>query len=173
FFTNAAGQPRAAFHQNQFGAAVGGPVVRNKTFFFADYQGTRQTSASGSSITDVPPATLRGGDFSKVSTAIYDPATRRVGPTGLVIGDPFPGNIIPQNRLNATSVAITGLVPQPNFGAPGALARNFFYQPARFSNTDQGDIRVDQTISSRNTAYARYSIAEKSQPGVGGCPSSM
>src|SRR6266568_251184 len=89
FFTNAAGQPRAPFHQNQFGAAVGGPVIHNKTFFFADYQGTRQTSASGSSITDVPPAALRGGDFSKVSTVIYDPGTRRVGPAGLVIGDPF------------------------------------------------------------------------------------
>src|SRR5438309_1254029 len=47
FFTNAAGQARAPFRQNQFGAAVGGPVVRNKTFFFADYQGTRQNSASG------------------------------------------------------------------------------------------------------------------------------
>src|SRR5438552_907493 len=100
FFTNAAGQPRAAFRQNQFGGAIGGPIVHNRTFFFADYQGTRQTTAVGSSITDVPPAALRNGDFSKVSTVIYDPGTRRVGPAGLVIGDPFPGNIIPQGRLN-------------------------------------------------------------------------
>src|SRR5207248_1549669 len=94
FFTNAAGLPKAAFHQNQFGGAAGGPIIRNKTFFFADYQGTRQTTAVGSSITDVPPAALRNGDFSKASTVIYDPGTRRVGPAGLVIGDPFPGNII-------------------------------------------------------------------------------
>jgi hypothetical protein len=170
FFTNSAGKPRAPFHQNQFGGAVGGPIIHNKTFFFADYQGTRQTTSAGSSITDVPPAALRNGDFSAVSTIIYDPGTRRVGPTGLVIGDPFPGNIIPQNRLNASSVAIAGLVPLPNFGSPGALARNFFYQPAQFSNTDQGDIRVDQTISSRNTAYARYSIGENSKPAVGAFP---
>jgi hypothetical protein len=170
FFTNSAGKPRAPFHQNQFGGAVGGPIVHNKTFFFADYQGTRQTTSAGSSITDVPPAALRSGDFSGVTTTIYDPGTRRVGPTGLVIGDPFPGNIIPQNRLNASSVAIAGLVPLPNFGSPGALARNFFYQPAQFSNTDQGDIRVDQTISSRNTAYARYSIGENSRPAVGAFP---
>jgi hypothetical protein len=170
FFTNSAGKPRAPFHQNQFGGAVGGPIVHNKTFFFADYQGTRQTTSAGSSITDVPPAALRNGDFSGVSTTIYDPGTRRVGPTGLVIGDPFPGNIIPQNRLNASSAAIAGLVPLPNFGSPGALARNFFYQPAQFSNTDQGDIRVDQTISSRNTAYARYSIEENAKPAVGAFP---
>ena len=47
FFTNSAGKPRAPFHQNQFGGAVGGPIVHNKTFFFADYQGTRQTTSAG------------------------------------------------------------------------------------------------------------------------------
>ena len=74
FFTNAAGQPRPAFHQNQFGAAVGGPIVRNRTFFFGDYQGTRQARAGGSSIIDLPPAALRAGDFSKAGVVIYDPA---------------------------------------------------------------------------------------------------
>ncbi len=177
FITNAAGQPRAPFHQNQFGFAAGGPIVipklydgRNRTFFFADYQGTRQNTAAGSSITDVPPAALRTGDFSSVKTVIYDPASRRLGPTGLVIADPFVGNIIPQNRLNASSTAIAGLVPVPNFGAPGALARNFFYQPKQFSNTDQGDIRVDQTLSSNNNLYARFSIGANSRPAVGSFP---
>jgi hypothetical protein len=177
FFTNAAGQPRAPFHQNQFGFAVGGPFIvpklyngHNRTFFFADYQGTRQNTASGTSITDVPPAALRTGDFSSVKTAIYDPATRRIGPTGLVIADPFPGNIIPQNRLNASATAITGLIPAPNFGAAGALARNFFYQPAQFSNSDQGDIRVDQTLSSSNNFYARFSTGANAKPAVGSFP---
>lgn len=170
FFTNAAKQPRAAFHQNQFGGAVGGPVRRNRTFFFGDYQGTRQTTATGSSITDVPPAALRSGDFSTVKTAVYDPATRRVGPTGLVIADPFAGNVIPQSRLNQTSTAIAGLVPQPNFGGAGALARNYFFQPQSFSNTDQGDIRVDQTVSAANNLYGRFSISENAKPAVGSFP---
>jgi hypothetical protein len=170
FFTNAAGLRKAPFHQNQFGGALGGPIIRNRTFFFADYQGTRQTTAVGSSITDVPPAALRDGDFSKVSTIVYDPGTRRVGPAGLVIGDPFPSNIIPQARLNATSVAIEGLVPLPNFGSPGVLARNYFFQPQNFSNTDQGDIRVDQIVSSKNKLYGRFSIADNSQPAVGTFP---
>ena len=177
FFTNAAGQPRAPFHQNQFGFAVGGPVLlpriysgRNRTFFFADYQGTRQNTSAGSAITDVPPAALRAGDFSSVKTPIFDPTTRRVGPTGVVIADPFTGNRIPQDRLNPTSVAIAGLVPLPNFGAPGALARNFFYQPRQFSNTDQGDIRVDQVLSANNNFYARFSTSANSRPAVGSFP---
>jgi hypothetical protein len=177
FITNAAGLPRAPFHQNQFGGAVGGPVLipklyngKNRTFFFADYQGTRQNTSAGSAITDVPPAALRSGDFSSVKTPIFDPNSRRLGPTGVVIADPFAGNIIPQNRLNATSAAIAGLVPQPNFGAAGALARNFFYQPAQFSNTDQGDIRIDQTISSNNNLYGRFSVTENAKPAVGSFP---
>lgn len=177
FFSNAAGQRRAPFHQNQFGGAVGGPVLipklysgHNRTFFFADYQGTRQNTSAGNNITDVPPASLRTGDFSSVKTAIYDPSTRRIGPTGLVIGDPFPGNIIPPNRLNASSKAISGLVPLPNFGDPGSLARNFFYQPRQFSNTDQGDIRVDQNISASDNFYARFSISQNSKPAVGNFP---
>jgi hypothetical protein len=177
FFTNAAGQPRAPFHQNQFGFAAGGPVWvpkvyngHNRTFFFADYQGTRQSTSAGSAITDVPPAALRSGDFSSVKTAIFDPSSRRIGPTGVVIADPFPGNIIPQSRLNATSVAIAGLVPQPNFGAPGALARNYFYQPSQFSNTDQGDVRVDQVLSAKNNFYARFSISANSKPAIGSFP---
>src|SRR4051794_4974923 len=179
FFSNAAGQPRPPFHQNQFGFALGGPVWipkiyngRNRTFFFADYQGTRQSSFSGGtgssvSISDVPPQALRNGNFSSVGTAIYDPATRRLGPNGTVIATPFAGNVIPQNRLNPSSLAITSLVPLPNFGGANSLSRNFFYQPSQFSNTDQGDIRVDQTISSKNNFYARFSIGANSQPAIG------
>ena len=170
FFTNAAGLKRAPFHQNQFGGAAGGPIIRNRTFFFADYQGTRQTQAIGSSITDVPPAALRTGDFSSVRTAIFDPGTRHVGPTGLVIATPFVGNSIPTSRLNQTSTAIVGLVPNPDFGAAGALARNFFYQPKSFSNTDQGDVRIDQTVSARNNLYGRFSVSENSRPAVGSFP---
>jgi len=170
FFTNAAGLPRAPFHQNQFGAAVGGPIIRNRTFFFADYQGTRQATSAGSSIRDVPPAALRSGDFSKVATTIYDPATRQIGPNGVVIATSFPGNIIPQGQLNPAAVAIAQLVPTPNFGTPGALARNYLYQPARFSNTDQGDVRVDQTLSTKNNLYGRFSISRNTQPAVGSFP---
>jgi len=67
--------------------------------------------------------------------------------------------------MNASTVAVQGLVPLPNFGAPGALSRNFFYAPARSSKTDQGDIRVDQSISPKDNVFARFSISDTSTPG--------
>lgn len=170
FFTNAASQSKPAFHQNQFGAAVGGPIIHNKTFFFGDYQGTRVARAGGSSINDVPPAALRAGDFSKAGVVIYDPSSRQIGPTGLVIADPLPGNIIPQSQMNASSLAVQGLIPLPNFGPPGALSRNYFFGPPRSSNTDQGDIRIDQLISAKDNIFGRYSISDTFTPGVGSFP---
>ena len=170
FFTNSAGSPKPPFHQNQFGAVLGGPIVHNRTFFFADYQGTRQSSVGGSSISNIPTAAFRAGDFSNAGVVIYNPASRRIGPTGLVISDPLPGNIIPASQMNASSVAVEGLIPLPNYGPAGALSRNYFYQPAHSSNTDQGDVRVDQTISARDNMYARFSIADTFTPGVGAFP---
>src|SRR5581483_8378161 len=137
FFTNAAGQPRAPFHQNQFGAAVGGPIVRNKRSSSLITRARGKIRRQVHRLRTCHRAALRSGDFSSVKTAIYDPATRTLNSSGVVVADPFTGNAIPQSRLNATSVAIAGLVPLPNFGAAGALARNFFYQPRQFSNTDQ------------------------------------
>jgi hypothetical protein len=170
FFTNAAGQKKPAFHQNQFGGAVGGPIIHNKTFFFGDYQGTRIARAGGSSINDIPPAPLRAGDFSRTGVTIFDPASRRLGPTGLVIADPLPNNTIPQTQMNKSSLAVQDLIPQPNFGTPGALSRNYFFGPPRSSNTDQGDIRVDQLISAKDNVYGRFSISKNFTPGVGSFP---
>ena len=73
--------------------------------------------------------------YGKLPTEQPNPASRRIGPTGLVISDPLPGNIIPQNQMNASAVALQALLPLPNFGAPGALSRNYFYGPPRSSNT--------------------------------------
>src|SRR3954453_12299158 len=104
FVSNFAGQPRAKYRQNQFGASLGGPVIvpgyngRDRTFFFMDYEGTQIRQAATSSLVDLPPTSYRAGNFPSLSTLIYDPATRRLGPSGVVIAHPFPGNIIPQNR---------------------------------------------------------------------------
>ena len=81
--------------KNQFGVALGGPIKHNKTFFFGLYEGLRSREAA-SRVGSVPPLVWRRGDFSALSQAIIDPAT----------GQPFPGNIIPLTRFNATSLAI-------------------------------------------------------------------
>jgi hypothetical protein len=164
YFQNLAGLPRAPFHQNQFGGTLGGPIVRNRVFIFGDYQGTRQTGLTGgtgstTSLENVPPLAFRNGDFSGSSTPIYDPRTRHIGPSGKVIASPFPGNKIPADLINKTSAAILGLIPAPNIGAANAVSLNYFFQPPRFYKTDQGDVRVDATLTNKNSVFGSYSIA--------------
>ncbi len=168
FFTNASGLPRAHFRQNQFGGVFGGRIVRDKTFFFGDYQGTRQRTAASSNIISVPPTEIRGGDLSLLNTPIYDPGTRRIGPTGTVIATRFPGDRIPQSRINPSSAAVMGLIPAPNFGAPNAIARNFFRQLPRGFDGDQYNIRIDHRLTSNNYMFGRWSWSNQTtpQPGI-------
>jgi hypothetical protein len=167
FFTNSTGQHKPKFRQNQFGGVFGGPIIRKRTFFFADYEGLRQRTAAGTQIEGVPPPAFRQGDFSQLTAPIYDPAARRMGSSGTVISTPFPGNQIPTARLNATSLAIIGLVPQPNTGAPGALSSNYFFAAPHGLNTDSGDIRVDHALTSKDQLFGRFSISDSSSPTPG------
>jgi hypothetical protein len=167
YFTNLAGLPRAPFHQNQFGATLGGPVLKKKLFFFVDFQGTRQSTRAGSSIINLPPAAFRTGNFSGTTVKVFDPATRHVGPNGNVIATQFPGNVVPLSRLNPTALAIVGLIPGTNFGNPGDLSRNYFYQASQYTNTDQGDVRIDYNLTAKNTLYGSFSKSNATQPAVG------
>ena len=90
YITKLAGLPRAPFHQNQFGATLGGPVLRKKLFFFIDYQGTRQTTRAASNIINLPPLAFRTGDFSgtyREDLRSHDAACAGQWPGG---GDPVP-----------------------------------------------------------------------------------
>ena len=97
FFSNRAGQPKPPFKQHQFGGAIGGPILKNLTFFFADYDGFRQDQGRVF-VNTVPTAKMRRGDFSELSVPIYDPLTTVAGPNGTFTRQPFPGNIIPPSR---------------------------------------------------------------------------
>lgn len=175
FFSNAAARPKAPFRQNQFGGALGGPILlpkiydgHDRTFFFIDYQGTRQRTMASSSISDLPPLSFRDGDFSNLSQLIYDPASRRIGPAGTVIADPFSNNRIPASQINPTSAAIQQEIPAPNFGPPGAIARNYFRDPvAQRINQDQFDVRVDHKLSNANSVFGRFSFGNTVQPRPG------
>jgi hypothetical protein len=170
YFTNRAGRPRTPFHQNQFGGTLGGPIIRKRIFFFGDYQGTRQSTKSGSSVESVPPTAWRTGDFSSSPTIIYDPRTRHIGPNGSVIASPFPNNQIPASLINPTSTAILGMIPGANYGAAGAASANYFFAPTTFSNTDQGDVRIDATLTEKNHLFGTYSISNNNQPAIGAFP---
>ena len=154
-FFEPADAPKAPFRQNQFGGTLGGPVIRNKTFFFVDYQGTRAGTSSPDIVTVPTPAEI-GGNFNGVST-IYDPnSTRMVN--GNVVRTPFPGNMIPAQDLDPISHAIAQLYPAPNVA--GALANNYVVNAAGNQQIDQGDARVDHTISARQQVFARFSLSQ-------------
>lgn len=129
----------------------------NKTFFFVDYEGLRRAASASSSLQDIPPPAFRRGDFSAYKPKIYDPHSRVRGANGLVTSTPFPNNQIPTSQLNPGAVATLGLLPQPNFGAPGAQASNFLFIASRPFNSDQYDVRVDHQFSEKNTMFGRYS----------------
>lgn len=167
FFTNAAGLPRAAFRQNQFGGVFGGRIIRNKTFFFGDYQGTRQRTAAASSIGSLPPTAIRSGDLSSLRTPIFDPLARRLAANGAVVSTPFTGAVIPQSRINASSTAVLKLIPEPNFGAAGVQSRNFFRQIPRGFDQDQWDVRVDHALTANHNLFGRVSKSNQTNPQPG------
>ena len=156
-----ADEPKAPFRQNQFGGTLGGPIRRNKTFFFMDYQGTR-IGTSQTDISTVPTAAQTGGDFSALlngstPTQIYDPrSTTTVD--GQTVRTPFAGNIIPTSALDPISHAVAQLYPAPN--VPGALANNYVVNAGGHEQVDQADVRVDHSLSDRQQIFARFSLSQ-------------
>ncbi len=153
-----AGQPKAPFRQNQFGGTLGGPIRRNKTFFFMDYQGTR-IGTSQTDISTVPTPAELGGDFSALlgTSQIYDPQTTATV-NGQTVRTPFPGNIIPTSRLDPISAAVAQLYPAPN--VPGALANNYIVNAPGNEQVDLADARVDHNISEKQQIFARFSLSQ-------------
>jgi len=162
FFANEAGSKRPPFTQNQFGANVGGPVFKDKLFFFSSYEGFRQRK--GSLLTTwVPTAAERTGDFSAVGSSnttsvlpIYDPTTSTGcgAASATVCRTQFPGNIIPQNRIDPTAQALLKFFPAPNqTGNPNG---NFVTSYSAGGNVDQYNERIDYNLSSKQRIFGRY-----------------
>ena len=166
FFNNRSGIPLPALKRNQFGFTLGGPVVlphlyngHNKTFFFIDYEGYRESLASTASFT-VPTALQRLGDFSKTTTSagapvtIYDPQST-VSVNGVLTRSAFPGNVIPVNRLDPVALALAKYYPLP---INNSLTNNYLRSSAVRFTDDTGDARIDHQFSERNHFFGRYSI---------------
>jgi outer membrane receptor protein involved in Fe transport len=141
-------QPKAPFSFHQFGATLGGPIKKDKTFFFADYQGTR-TSTATTAIYTVPTAAQRAGDFSEEGNpVIFDPQT----------GQPFPGNVIPADRTSPLGQSFITQYPLPN--QPG-LKNNYLVAPAIDDHIDQADLRLDHSFSEKDRVFARGSWSDR------------
>jgi hypothetical protein len=147
----AAGNPKLI--QNQFGAIIGGPVVRDRLFFFGDFESFRQAEETLFNRT-LPTPRMKAGDFTEFRQQIFDPSTQRPGASGRLARDPFPGNLIPRNRFDAPVPKIIEIYPDPN--RPG-LTQNFYrLSPNRTSN-NKFDTRVDWRATDHDMVFWRYS----------------
>jgi hypothetical protein len=141
-----AGQAAPLYRRNQFGGTLGGPLVKDRTFFFADYQGTR-TAAGQTLVANVPTLTERTGDFSQTNLIAVNPTS----------GQPFPGNQVPRLYLNPIGAAIAALYPLPDRNIPGA---NFVSSPSLTDQANQFDVRLDHSFRQSDNLFARYSLVD-------------
>lgn len=160
--TNSALQARNFFYYgssvpknilNQFGLNLGGPIVKNKLFFFADWERYRQ-SEDENSILSLPPQAIRNGDFSGTGTTIYNPYTGNPNGTAR---SPFTGDQIPANLLSSAAQKMTALIPQPNYGTPGSIANNYFTSGDLLWHRDSVDLKMNYNPSDKTTMFGRYS----------------
>jgi hypothetical protein len=175
FFNNKAGVARPAFSQNQYGTNIGGPIFRDKTFFFFGWEGFRLRQGQ-SYVYSVPTDAMRAGDFSNVRNAagnvipIYDPLTTcgRLGNpacakdakgSDVITRTPFVGNMIPANRIDPAARVLEQLWGHSN--GPGSQFTNVNNYTANASvggDNDQYNARVDHAFSEKQRAFLRYTF---------------
>lgn len=169
------------FHQNQFGATIGGPIISNKLFFFGDYEGLRISQAQPDTSV-VPTSAQRSGDFTSqmdlgAPTGVLDcngsqtyqgeifdttltqtSASSPSGFCGVPFGyeNGFPSNVIPVSKIDPAGAKLVQLYPLPNATAPGY---NYLSDPSQTNTMNHGDLRIDQVLSSRDSSFYRFSIS--------------
>lgn len=141
---------------NQFGLAVGGPIIRNKLFFFVDWERTTQRQNASGYLT-VPTDALRAGDFSGTNVTIYNPQTGDSTGKGRV---PFQSNMIPKQMISTQALQMIALLPEPN--QPGLATNNYFSSQTYSALRDNIDTKLTYTASERSSFFGRYSISPDS-----------
>ncbi len=166
---------KPVLRRHQYGYSLGGPIVipklfngKNKTFFFSTFEGRREKDPLDQ-LFSVPTAAERAGDFSKTFAlingqpqliSIYDPNTSRVV-NGVRTRDPFPGNIIPADRINSIARKVIQEYPQPNLPGSSVTGRqNYQFHASRAYSRDIISNRVDHHLSSTHRLFVRFNLQE-------------
>lgn len=177
FFNNRNGQPKGDRLQHTYGGALGGPVRvpglydgANRTFYFANFEGS-QIRYNDFARAVVPTLLERSGDFSQTRdlqgrpVTIYDPATTRPNPNGTgFIRDPFPGNVIPPDRLDPVALRALTYYPQPNLARTATNQQNFENQQGSGLEWSSISTRVDHRLSDSHNLFFRFGWNHRFDP---------
>jgi hypothetical protein len=146
------GQDKPKLVDNEFGGAVGGPIKKDKLFYFASYEGSLHRELA-TQFGTVPTAAIKAGDMSGYTRPIYDPAT---GDPNGANRTPFTGNLIPANRVSPISRKLADLTPLPNL--PDLLTSNYYAAKSYLFDRNRGDSKVTWNINQKWTAFGRFSV---------------
>jgi len=168
-FTDIGTNPGPRARRNDYGFTFGGPIRRDKTFFFVSFEQFRETTVVNNAYQTVPTQAYRNGDFRTAITSriigndplgrqmlegmIYDPATTRAAADGCLFRDPFPNNTIRNDRWDPVAVKIQSLFPQPSGPTANGLTQNYL-NPFTFSrHTEVPSVKIDQLVGKGRLSF--------------------